>query len=104
MDELIELSVKGKFQLFKSAENPRCSLGSAAYRPNHQFEGQKDFFMGFVEFENGECFSNETVASEIHVICSQQKVSNFKPNCQWLVFEGNLLVGKVTADTVEQVT
>ena len=104
MDELIELSVKGKFQLFKSAENPRRSLGNAAYRPNHQFEGQKDFFMGFVEFENGECFPSKTVASEIHVICSKQKLSHFKPNCQWFVFEGKQLVGKVTADSVEQVT
>ncbi|REL26693.1 hypothetical protein DXX93_08965 [Thalassotalea euphylliae] len=104
MDELIELSVKGKFQLFSCAKNPRRSLGSAAYRPNHQFEGQKDFFIGFVEFENGECFPNKTVASEIHVICSKQKVSYFKPNCQWLVFEGNVLVGKVTANSVEQVT
>jgi hypothetical protein len=104
MDELIEFTVKGKFQLYESAENPRRSLGSSAYRPNHQFEGQKDFFIGFVEFENGECFPNKTVAAEIHVICSKKKLDHFKSGCQWLVFEGNQLVGKVVADSIEQVT
>lgn len=104
MDKTFNFEVIGRFHLFQNVETAKRSLGSAAYRPNHQFEEEVDCFIGFMEFESGVCNPGETVNVEIHVVCSDKTKPLFKNGCQWNVKEGNTVVGVVTNTVISSVT
>jgi hypothetical protein len=90
MDEILTAEVDVLFTLNSDVEGFRRSLGTAAYRPNHKFADSSEFFIGFVEFEGGECNPGETIKAKIMAIYSSYMDERFVVGEDWMVMEGPL--------------
>jgi hypothetical protein len=101
MAELLTAVIEVMFTLNSGTGRVKRSLGNAAYRPNHQFENTNETFIGFVEFENGECNPGQTVRANIKVVYPKYLHEHFVPYNIWLVKEGfTKVVGKVSIVSV----
>jgi len=102
MAELLTSLVEVMFTLNPDVDGVRRSLGTAAYRPNHQFENTNETFIGFVEFENGECKPGQTVKASIKVVYPEYFQENFEQSNTWIVKEGfSKIVGRVSVLSVQ---
>jgi hypothetical protein len=101
MAELLTNNINVLFTLNADVDGARRSLGNSAYRPNHKFVGTTETFIGFVEFENGECFPGQTVSAKVKVIYPAYLSKKFVISSEWDVLEGiSNQVGKVTITSI----
>ena len=101
MSETERAIVKGKFSLNSDLDGSRKSLGNSAYRPNHQFEGFPSTFIGFVEFEGGECAPGETKDAIIDIVYTKEMKHLLKVGNEWIVKEWPKEVGKLEISEVQ---
>ena len=101
MDDCIEAEILIEFTLFPEVARARKSLGTAAYRPNHQFRGYKSTFIGFMDFEDGICEPGNTVKALVHSLFEPEMKHFIEVGNCWDVKEGAKVVGKAVIKEVD---
>ncbi|GAA5217366.1 hypothetical protein ACFSJ3_18005 [Corallincola platygyrae] len=101
MDDCIEAEILIDFTLFPDVKGARRSMGTAAYRPNHQFRNYTSTFIGFIDFENGICEPGDTVRAQVHSLFEPGMKHLLVIGNSWDVKEGSKLVGKAMIKEVD---